>query len=128
MAPMGSPLYDKGLVYLPSQGRAINVIDARTGERVYARAMNSLNPRLTWVFKVGICSSTTLAGKHVFVHDDQGQTLALQPGPEYSELARNLLVEYDRRGMQPEVQSNFFFEGRRIYLRTRGFLYCISDE
>ena len=104
----------------------MNVIDARTGRRVYAHAMNSLNPRLTWVFKVGICSSTTLGGKHIFVHDDQGQTLVLQRGPEYKELAKNLLIEYDKEGMQPEVQSNFYFEDRRIYFRTRGVLYCIS--
>ena len=67
-------------------------------------------------------------GKHVLVHDDQGQTLVLQPGPKYRELAKNLLVEYDKRGMQPEVQSNFYFEGRRIYFRTRGFLYCIGEK
>ena len=76
LAPMGSPLYDQGLVYLPSQG----------------------------------------------------QTLVLEPGREHKELAKNVLVDYDEQGMQPEVQSSFTFEGRRIYFRTRGFLYCIAEE
>jgi hypothetical protein len=125
---VGSPLYDKGLVYLASQGGAMNVIDAKAGSRVYAQAMDSLNPRLTWVFAVGICSSTTLGGKYIFVRDDQGQTLVLEPGPRYREIAKNLLVEYSREGAQPEAQSNFFFEGRRIYFRTRGFMYCIGEE
>jgi outer membrane protein assembly factor BamB len=125
---IGSPLYDKGLVYVASEGGAMNVIDAATGKRVYAHAMDSLNPRLTWVFVVGICSSTTLGGRYIFVRDDQGQTLVLEPGPQYKELAKNLLVEYNTEGTQPEAQSNFFFEGQRIYFRTRGFMYCIGKK
>jgi hypothetical protein len=72
---VGSPLYHDNLIYLVSHGGALNVIDARSGKRVYARPLDSLNPRLTWVFAVGLCSSTPLGGKHLFVHDDQGQTL-----------------------------------------------------
>jgi hypothetical protein len=125
---VGSPLYHEGLVYLVSQGGALNVIEARSGQRVYAKPLDSLNPRLTWVFAVGICSSTALGGRHLFVHDDQGQTLVLEPGPQYQEIAKNLLVEYNNEGTQPETQSNFFFEGQRIYFRTRGFLYCIGQE
>jgi len=125
---VASPLYDNGLVYIVSQGGAMNVIDAKTGNRVYAKPMDSLHPRLTWVFVVGICSSTTLGGKHIFVRDDQGQTLVLEPGPRYKEIAKNLLVEYSNEGTQPESQSNFFFEGRRIYFRSRGFMYCIGEE
>src|SRR5687768_8226267 len=91
---IGSPLYDRGLIYAASEGGAMNVVEAATGRRVYAHPMDSLNPRLTWVFVVGICSSTTLGGKHIFVRDDQGQTLVLEPGPVYKELSKNLLVEY----------------------------------
>jgi outer membrane protein assembly factor BamB len=125
---VGSPLYDKGLLYIATQGGAMHVFDARTGERVYAHAMDSLNPRLTWVFVVGICSSTTLGGNCLFVRDDQGQTLVLEPGRKYKELSKNLLVEYSAEGTQPEAQSNFFFEGPRIYFRTRGFLYCLGEK
>ncbi len=98
------------------------------GKRVYAKPLDSLNPRLTWVFAVGICSSTALGGRHLFVHDDQGQTLILEPGPQYKVIARNLLVEYNNDGIQPETQSNFFFEGERIYFRTRGLMYCIGQK
>ena len=72
-----------------------------------------------------------LGGKYIFVRDDQGQTLVLEPGRHYKELAKNLLVEYNNEynneGLQPEAQSNFFFEGRRIYFRSRGFMYCIGE-
>jgi outer membrane protein assembly factor BamB len=125
---IGSPLYDRGLIYAASEGGAMTVVDAATGKRVYAHPLDSLNPRLTWVFVVGICSSTTLGGRYIFVRDDQGQTLVLEPGPQYKELGKNLLVEYTPEGLQPESQSNFFFEGQRIYFRTRGFLYCIGKK
>jgi outer membrane protein assembly factor BamB len=64
----------------------------------------------------------------IFVRDDQGQTLVLAPGPHYRELAKNLLVEYSPEGTQPEARGNFFFEGPRIYFRTRAFMYCIGEE
>ncbi|HET6252339.1 MAG TPA: PQQ-binding-like beta-propeller repeat protein [Tepidisphaeraceae bacterium] len=125
---VASPLYANGLIYLPSQGGAMNVIDAKTGQGVYHHAMDSLNPRLTWVFVVGICSSATLGGNNIYVRDDQGQTLVLAPGPQYKELSKNLLVEYDKDGVQPEAQSNFYFEGSRIYFRTRAYMYCIGER
>ena len=33
----------------------------------------------------------TLAGKQIHVRDDQGQTLVLERGPQYKELAKNVL-------------------------------------
>jgi outer membrane protein assembly factor BamB len=125
---IGSPLFDKGLLYVVSQGGALNVVNAETGKPVYARPLDTLNPRLTWVFKVGICSSATLGGQYIFIRDDQGQTIVLQPGPQYRQVAKNLLVEFDREGSQSESQSNFFFEGTRLYFRSREFLYCIGEQ
>ena len=105
---IASPLYDKGLVYVVSQGGAMNVLDAKTGKRVYAHAMDSLHPRLTWVFVVGICSSTTLGGNYIFVRDDQGQTLVIEPGPQYKELAKNLCRQcriQQRKGPSPRPRA-----------------------
>ena len=96
--------------------------------RTSAQFADTARYRNTWVFAVGICSSTSLGGKYVFVRDDQGQTLVLEPGPQYKELSKNLLVEYSPEGAQPEAQSNFFFEGPRIYFRSRGYLYCIGKK
>lgn len=125
---VGSPLYDNGLIYIASEGGAWNVIDAKTGKPVYSQALDSLNPRLTWVFVVGICTGPTLGGKYIYIRDDQHQTLVLEPGPKYKEVAKNLLVEYDDGGHQPEAQSNFFFEGNKIYFRSRAYLYCIGEK
>ncbi|HEX3133515.1 MAG TPA: PQQ-binding-like beta-propeller repeat protein [Planctomycetota bacterium] len=125
---IGSPLYHDGLVYVVSEGGALVVVDAKAGKGVYTRALEALNPRLTWVFAVGICTGPTLAGKYVHIRDDQSQTLVIAPGPEYQELAKNVLWELQPNGGLQEAQSNPFYEGGRIYYRTQGFLYCIGEQ
>ncbi len=125
---IGSPLFDNGLVYNVSEGGALTVVEGRTGRQVYTKALESLSPRLTWVFVVGICTGPALAGKVVHVRDDQGQTIVISRGPEYKELARNVLWELQANGVQQEAQSNPFFDGGRMYYRTQNFLYCIGER
>src|SRR5262249_54487174 len=52
----GSPLYDNGLVYAVSEGGALSVVDAASAKQIYSKALDLLQPRLTWVFVVGICT------------------------------------------------------------------------
>ena len=123
---IGSPLYADGQVFVASEGGGLTVVDAATGKVVYTKVLDDLNPRLTWVFVVGICSSAAMGGKHVFIRDDQSQTLVIEPGPEYKQVAKNVLMDLDDRGSQIEAQSNMVFEGDRIYYRSRTYLYCIG--
>jgi len=125
---VGSPLYDNGMVYMVSEGGGLTVLEGRTGKPVYTKALESLNPRLTWVFVVGICTGPVLAGKQIHVRDDQGQTLVIARGPEYKELSKNPLWEVQATGAQQEAQSNPCYEGSRMYYRTPGFLYCIGEK
>jgi len=125
---IGAPLYDKGMVYVVTEGGALTAVDAQTGKAAYSKALDSLNPRLTWVFVVGICTGPNLAGKYIHIRDDQSQTLVIAPGPVYKELAKNVLWEMQADGKQQEAQSNPFYEGGRIYYRTQGFLYCIGEK
>ena len=124
---VGSPLYDNGLYYVASQGGGLTVIDVRTGRVVYTKALETLDPRLTWVFRVGLATGPTLAGKYIHIRDDQSQTIVLAPGRKYQQLAKNVLWELQPDGNQQEAQSNPYYEGSRIYYRTQGFLYCIGQ-
>ncbi|MCW8133705.1 MAG: PQQ-binding-like beta-propeller repeat protein [Planctomycetota bacterium] len=126
-ALVASPLYDNGLLYEISEGGSLIVADTKTGNLVYNKVLENLNPRLTWVFVVGVCTGPTLAGKYIHVRDDQAQTLVLQPGPVYKELARNVLWEVNNGRLQ-EAQSNPWYEGGRMYYRTQGFMYCIGEK
>lgn len=127
-ALVGSPLYHDGRVYVVSEGGGLTVVDATSGQAVYRKALETLNPRLTWVFVVGICTGPTLAGKYIHIRDDQSQTLVIAPGPEYKELVKNVLWELKVDGTQQEAQSNPWYEGSRMYYRTQGYLYCIGEK
>ena len=80
------------------------------------------------MFVVGICTGPTLAGKVIHIRDDQAQTLVIGRGPEYKELAKNVLWELQQNGVQQEAQSNPWFEAGRMYYRTQNFLYCIGEK
>jgi outer membrane protein assembly factor BamB len=124
---IGSPLVNNGLFYIVSEGGALTVVDARTGRTIYTKPLEDLEPRLTWVFRVGVSTGPTLAGKYIHIRDDQSQTIVIAPGPKYQELAKNVLWELQPDGNQQEAQSNPFYEGSRIYYRTQDFLYCIGE-
>jgi outer membrane protein assembly factor BamB len=127
-ALVGSPLYNDGLVYVVSEGGGLTVVDAKTGKLAYTKALEALNPRLTWVFVVGVCTGPTLAGKNIHIRDDQGQTLVIAPGTEYKELAKNVLWELQGDRGQQESQSNPWYEAGRMYYRTQGYLYCVGEK
>ncbi len=125
---IGPPLIHEGLMYIVTEGGGLAVLDAKTGAPVYTKLLESLNPRLTWVFTVGICTGPTLAGKVIHIRDDQSQTLVIAPGREFKELAKNVIWELQPNGAQQETQSTPIYEGGRIYYRTHGFLYCIGEK
>jgi RNA polymerase sigma factor (sigma-70 family) len=130
---IGSPLYHDGYLYVASEGGGLTVVDMQSKKAAYTHVLDELSPRLTWVFVVGICTGPTLAGKYIHIRDDQSQTLVIAPGPQYKELAKNVLWEPQPHGNpqetnQQEAQSSPFYEGGRIYYRTQGFLYCIGEK
>ena len=124
---VGSPLVTGGYFYMVSEGGALTVIDLKSGRTAYSKPLEELEPRLTWVFRVGVSTGPTLAGKYIHIRDDQSQTIVVAPGPKYQELAKNVLWELQPDGNQQEAQSNPFYEGNRIYYRTQNFLYCIGE-
>jgi hypothetical protein len=54
----------------------------------------------------------------LYISSDTGNTVVLQPGREYKELARNKLEPF---------RSSLVFEGKRVYVRTAKNLYCIGE-
>jgi hypothetical protein len=64
--------------------------------------------------------SLALAGNLLFVLNDQGDVVVLEPGRQYRELKRNHLA--DGHGGAPA------FDGKYIYLRSGQNLYCIGAK
>ena len=124
---VSSPLYVDGLIYQLTQGGGLVVNDAKTGEVVYRKVL-PLKPRTQYWNWAGCSASPTLAGKYIYVMDNQGTTLVIQPGREYREVARNFLAESANGKEQAQFNSTPIFEGARMYYRTPGHLYCIGEK
>ena len=125
---IASPLYCDGLLYTVDMMGLMVVLDARTGERVYQRTLD-MNQQCTR-FDFGVAASPTLGGKHIFLLDNMGSALALEPGATYKEVGRNVLEDFDGPlwGGQERFFTSPVFDGKSILIRGRGYLYCIRAE
>jgi outer membrane protein assembly factor BamB len=104
-----SPVIYDGLLYSTNDQNILTVLEIDTGKVVYEE-------RLT--LQGAGYPSISQAGNHIYVSSDTGETVVLQPGREYKELARNKLEEF---------RSSLVFEGKRVYIRTAKHLFCIGQ-
>ena len=104
-----SPVIHDGLIYAATDQGILSVLDASTGKVVYEERLD--HDGTTY-------PSLSQAGNRIYVSSDKGTTIVVQPGREYRELARNKLEPF---------RSSLVFEGKRMYVRTHKFLYCIGE-
>lgn len=123
---VSSALLVDGLIYQVTQGGGLLVNDATNGELVYKKVLE-LKPKTEYWNWAGTSASPTLAGKYIYLMDNQGMTIVLQPGREYKEIARNMIEESKDGKSQAQFNSSPIFEGTRMYYRSPGFLYCIGQ-
>jgi outer membrane protein assembly factor BamB len=124
---VASPLYVDGLIYQLTQGGGLMVNEAASGALVYRKVL-PLKPRTQYWDWSGCAASPTLGGKHIYLMDNQGTTLLLQPGREYRVIAQNFLAETRDGKEQAQNVSTPVFVGTRMYYRTPGYLYCIGEK
>lgn len=123
---VSSALLVDGLIYQVTQGGGLLVNDASNGELVYKKILEMKNKTEYWNWS-GQSASPALAGKYIYLMDNQGLTLILQPGREYKEVARNTIEESKDGKSQAQFNSTPVFEGTRMYYRSPGFLYCVGQ-
>jgi outer membrane protein assembly factor BamB len=104
-----SPVVYDGLLYSTNDQNILSVVDITNGELVYEERLNLTGAGYP---------SISLAGKYLYVSSDTGETVVLQAGREYKEVARNKLETF---------RSSLVFEGKRMYVRTAKSLYCIGE-
>lgn len=124
---VASSLLVDGLIYSLTEGGGLLVNDAATGELVYRKVL-AMKPKTAYWDWAGASASPTLAGKHIFLLDNQGTTIVIQPGKEYKEVARNILEESRDGKEQVQNLTSPVFDGTRMYYRTPGYLYCIGEK
>ncbi|MCY3018952.1 MAG: PQQ-binding-like beta-propeller repeat protein [Planctomycetota bacterium] len=112
-----SPVCHDGLVYTIARDASYIVLDAATGAVVQQKVLD-LPPAGSKAEKPSVYPSVTLAGKHVFISNDAGDTLILEAGREYKQIAR--ISFGDGASATPA------FDGRDMFLRGTKTLYCIG--
>lgn len=123
---VASPLFMDGLIYQVTEGGGLFVNDAATGEMLYRKVL-PMKPKTEYWNWAGVSASPTAAGKYIYLMDNQGLTIVLQPGRQYKEVAQNVLEDLREGKSQEQNVSTPVFEGTRMYYRTPGYLYCIGQ-
>jgi outer membrane protein assembly factor BamB len=107
---IASPLLKDGMLFvIPSGSAEYRVLNAATGAVLLEKGLD-LSPQ--------VYPSLSLAGNHLFVGNDQGEMLVLEPGREYKQVRQNTLPEGS--GASPA------FAGPHLFLRGGAVLYCIG--
>ena len=116
-----SAVYDKGLIYAASNQGKFNILDAKDGKILASEDLEIPNASgRPGAGAANMYPSLTLAGNYLFVFNDQGDALVLEPGKEYKDLKRNHLPA--GHGGTPA------FDGKYIYVRGEENLYCIGEK
>ncbi len=126
----GSPLLYQGLAYLVSSDGILTVMDSANGRLVYQKQLD-VNPYMihNGIVRGGCAISPTLGGRHIYLGDNQGTMLVIEPGREFRQVARNRLEQlWFRYGFERNecMVSCPVFVGARMYLRGEANLYCIG--
>ena len=104
-----SMIYDVGLLYNIHENGVATCMDATTGEVIWQERVGGKH----W-------ASPVLAGGRLYFLSEEGETIVIQVGREYKELARNRLDEH--------TQASMAVSSGRFYIRTADHLWAIGSD
>ncbi len=128
-----SPLLYQGLTYILSVDGVLTVIDTAKAEVVYQKLLD-LSPYMihNGIVRTGCSGSPTLGGKYIYLFDNQGTCVVIEPGRAFKQVARNRLEQFYYAYGAPSYNENFssnpVFSGSKMYLRGQVNLYCIGES
>jgi hypothetical protein len=138
----GFLIHDR-LLYALGLGGVLRVRDAETFEKIYERQLDFVPVTYGYPYPAGagVCASPAIAGGRIYLWGANGQTIIIEPGREFKQVAMNKIESVLEGGTSnwgyhfsedkyfPEVTvSSPVFDGNRIYYRAEGYLYCIGKR
>jgi outer membrane protein assembly factor BamB len=106
-----SPVTDGKLFYIVSDKGVMYCLDARTGAVIWGPER---------IASGTYSSSLVLADGKLYATSEDGVTTVLRAGTEFEVLAENHLDDY--------CLSSPAISGGRIFMRTKGHLFCIGED
>jgi hypothetical protein len=107
-----SPLLYEGVLYLVKEGGILTALDPKTGEILK-------QGRIKGALDDYYASPVAAAGK-VFLLSQQGKATVIRAGADWEILASN--------DMEEETYATPAIVDDKVYLRTRGTLYCFTEK
>jgi len=137
-----SPIYNDGLLYMVGNWGKFSLADMRKGELVYSMQMpfDFKNGFHRKTYGTGIGAPLVMAGRYIYLTDNAGCTLVIEPGREYKLVSKNNLDYVFPKGWEgwerghwdgPRHETTLaapIFEGKRMYIRGEQNLYCIGEK
>ena len=116
-----SPVWHDDILYVVCNEGVLYALDAATGKTVWKKTLEIPSAGgMAAMAPANLYPSLALAGGKLFLSNDTGTMLVLEPGRVYKEVSKNLLDEGSGAGP--------VFAGTRLYLRGGEELYCIGSE
>jgi outer membrane protein assembly factor BamB len=127
----GSPVVWQGISYMVDIYEVLYAVEVATGKLLYQQDLKMNG--LTHYNAVAVAASPALIGKHLFIENNQGTTVVLEPGPTYKEIRRNrIATQLDRTFPIPSQETMCYApplaDGKRLYFRGEAYLYCIGEK
>lgn len=127
----GSPLIWQGISYQCDIYQTLYAVDIKSGRVLYKQELDLEG--YTHYNAVAVAASPTLVGNHIFVLDNQGTTVVIEPGEKFKQVARNrIATQVDRQWPLPAQETLSYSppiaDGNRLYLRGEAYLYCIGEK
>ncbi len=113
-----SPILLEGKIYTVDRSAELFIIESATGKTLSKTTLDL--PPAGHTDSPNIYPSICLAGKHLFIGNDAGQTILLKPGDPPTQTASNTLPAGS--GSTP------IFAGKKMYIRGGKLLYCIGEQ
>jgi len=125
-----SPLVYDGLIYSMSPYGILAVTDATTLKLVYTQRLEMWP--LIHYDAVGATASVVLGGKYIYLLDNQGICVVIEPGRTFKQVAYNRIDSFLDRpwpiSTRERTDSAPVFAGKDIFIRGEKYLYCIGAD
>jgi outer membrane protein assembly factor BamB len=129
---ISAPIYHKELFYCLEMYGQLAVLESLPNklEIVYKKQL-PVHPLYT-DRDCGCVASPILGGNHIFLSDNDGTTVAIEPGREYKQAALNKIENFlPRNGIYPAQErfnSSLICDGKYLYARGEDRLYCLGEK
>jgi len=126
-----SPLVVGNLAFLVDMWGIFYEVDIKTGKTCYRKELD-IQP-ICHYNAIPVAACPTLGGKYVYVMDNQGTCIVVEPGPEFKQVAKNHIGTQIARVWPVPPQETIaygapVFDGKYMFLRGEAHLYCIGEK